>query len=93
VVRPLPVETMCWSLPSMFMMKIWSHFTSPWDDWKISFLAVGGEIGLGILSAEGQLVHVAQMLFLRRGQIGRVRDLRGRRLQTSEVKCEQNENR
>jgi len=29
----LPVETMCWSLPSMFMMKIWSHFTSPCADW------------------------------------------------------------
>ena len=30
-------------------------------------LAVGGKVGFGILSAEGQLMHVAQMLFLRRG--------------------------
>jgi len=34
------------------------------------FLAVGGEIGFGILATEGQLVHVAEVLFLRRGLIG-----------------------
>jgi len=25
VVTPLPVDTRCWSLPSAFMIKIWSH--------------------------------------------------------------------
>ncbi len=34
------------------------------------FLAVAGEIGFCVLAAEGQLVHVAEVLFLRRGLIG-----------------------
>src|SRR5215472_5162783 len=29
---------MCWSEPSVFMMKIWSHFTGSRVDWKMSFL-------------------------------------------------------
>jgi hypothetical protein len=32
-------------------------------------LAVGGEVGLGVLATKGELVDVAQMFFLRRGEV------------------------
>src|SRR5580658_9420174 len=55
------------------------------------FLAIGGKISFGILSTEGQLVHIVQMFFLWGGHIGRVRALRGCCLAASEVEDEQKE--
>src|SRR5713226_7178313 len=37
---------------------------------KDQLLAVAGKIRFGVFTAEGQLLHVAQMLFLRQGEIG-----------------------
>ena len=36
---------------------------------KDQFLAVGGKVSFGILSAKGQLFDIAEMLFLREGKI------------------------
>jgi hypothetical protein len=50
--------------------------------------AVGGEIGFGVLSSESELMHIPQMLLLRRGEIGRSCGLRRKRGQQGECNYE-----
>jgi hypothetical protein len=52
--RPVPVETMRTSVPSAFMVKIWSQLLIPGRvAWKMSW-RIGGEVGLGVLAAVGE---------------------------------------
>ena len=52
------------------MVNIWSHCRLSRVDWKMSFLPSAGEVSFGVLSSEGELANVAEMFFLRRGQVG-----------------------
>ena len=53
----------------MFMVKIWSHSRLLAGGLKDQLLAVGRKVCFGVLSSEGELANVAQMVLLRRGEI------------------------